>query len=474
MNEARLLVRNDPSIAFDDRELKKKLPPLQPIRVADNLTVHSRTTVPCFTLRASFNNPNASVVHSRNNLTLSEEIPMFPRFSVSLEMRKRFLVGSCALAGLSLVVLGVFAKNGWLPSTDPFTGTKTGWFGKQLAKNAPSSWNPLAALLPTPTPTPLPLSKEYVYAGSRLLAVEDANANAALPSDLAIWRPSSGAWWVLSGASNGTYSTYYGDTWGSGGNPSANPPVPSDKPEPGDYDGDGKTDFAVFRPSTGYWWILQSSSGSQYSFQFGIASDKPAPADYDGDGRTDPAFFRPDDPSVGTGTFHIIRSSNASYYAVPFGLTADTPAPADFDGDGKADLAVWRGSSSVFYSSNSSNGNLSYFEFRDSSNQLISSTEPVPADYDGDGRADYAVRQSGSSDWIIRNSQGGTTSTIPWQTAGDIAVQNDYDADGKCDIAVWRAATGYWYIRPSTSSGIPRAVQWGMNGDIPVPAFYRR
>jgi hypothetical protein len=94
---------------------------------------------------------------------------MFPCFSASLEMRKRFLFGLCALGVSSLVLLGVFAKNGWFPSTDPLSGNKIGWFGKQLPKNASSGWNPLAAILPTPTPTPLPLSKEYVYTGSRLL-----------------------------------------------------------------------------------------------------------------------------------------------------------------------------------------------------------------------------------------------------------------------------------------------------------------
>ena len=62
---------------------------------------------------------------------------------------------------------------------------------------------------------------------------------------------------------------------------------------------------------------------------------------------------------------------------------------------------------------------------------------------------------------------------LNWGTAGDLAVQNDYDADGRCDIAVWRPSNGTWYILNS-SNGNYRIVQWGTNGDIPVPALFRR
>jgi|GEM_PF-2575115 len=89
---------------------------------------------------------------------------------------------------------------------------------------------------PVTTGTPQ-LSKELIYSGSRLITVENANANAAPPADLAVWRPSTGVWYVLGG--QGSQQVFM--QWGGSG----------DVTVPGDYDGDGKTDFSVFRPSEG-------------------------------------------------------------------------------------------------------------------------------------------------------------------------------------------------------------------------------
>jgi hypothetical protein len=60
----------------------------------------------------------------------------------------------------------------------------------------------------------------------------------------------------------------------------------------GDYTGDGKADVAFWRPSTGAWFILRSEDFSFFSFPLGISTDIPAPGDYDGDGRFDAAVFR--------------------------------------------------------------------------------------------------------------------------------------------------------------------------------------
>ena len=135
--------------------------------------------------------------------------------SPSAGKHRKLFYYSLALVFALLVTAGIFAKNGWFPSTDAISGKRTGWFNQPIAKNAPSSWSPAALF--TPTPTPLPLSKEYIYAGSRLLAVEDANATAVPPADLGIWRPVSGygVWYVMNGAANGSYSTNSQSSWGA-------------------------------------------------------------------------------------------------------------------------------------------------------------------------------------------------------------------------------------------------------------------
>jgi len=189
--------------------------------------------------------------------------------------RRVLLRSAIGFGTAALFVLGVLASQGWLPQTDPVSGRKRGWFGRELPLEASSIWNPFAGPLPTPTPQ---LAKEYIYAGSRLLAVEDANANAAPPADLAVWRPSSGVWWVLGGGSGQQYA----GQWGING----------DVPMPADFDGDTKTDFAVWRPAEGIWYIIKSTSGAAQYIYWGTEGDTPVAADFDGDGRVDTAVVR--------------------------------------------------------------------------------------------------------------------------------------------------------------------------------------
>ncbi|MCA1588961.1 MAG: peptidase M23, partial [Acidobacteria bacterium] len=76
-----------------------------------------------------------------------------------------------------------------------------------------------------------------------------------------------------------------------------------------------------FRPSDATWYMLKSSEGFSGRI-FGISTDRPAPADFDGDGKTDIAVFR-------DGTWYVLGSLG-SYSVYNFGQTGDVPVPAGY------------------------------------------------------------------------------------------------------------------------------------------------
>jgi Tol biopolymer transport system component len=227
-----------------------------------------------------------------------------------------------------------------------------------------------------------------------------------------------------------------------------------------DFDGDGRSDVAIYRPSTGVWFIIRSSVGTGTERQWGTPEDVPVAGDYDGDGRADIAVYRPS-----SGIWYIIRSSLGTGWQVQWGWPGDIPVPADYDGDRRLDIAVYRPSTGVWYILQSRSNTIVTVVWG------IATDLPVPGDYDGDGRADPTVYRPDTGQWYQLRSTTGTGYDAVWGIAEDRPVAGDYDGDGRTDIAVYRPSTAVWYvIRSSTGTGWQ--AQWGLPFDVPVVGDY--
>jgi hypothetical protein len=232
-------------------------------------------------------------------------------------------------------------------------------------------------------------------------------------SDRAVYRPSTGEWFVHNEA-----TLQFG--------------TPGDLPVAADYSGDGRTDRAVYRPSTGEWFVQGLAT-----VQWGIHGDIPVPGDYSGAATAERAVYRP-----ATGVWYVRNQA-----PVAWGLPGDIAVPGDYNGDLTTDIAVYRPSTGQWWVQNQAavawgaQGDI-----------------PVPGDYDGDGDTDRAVYRPSTGQWWVQG-----LATVNWGLPGDIPVPGDYDGDGMADRAVYRPTTGVWFVQGQA------AVLWGLLGDVPVP-----
>jgi len=251
----------------------------------------------------------------------------------------------------------------------------------------------------------------------RVLAGGDYNGDGR--SDIAIFRASSGLWSIRGG------NRYY---FGQAG----------DIPVPGDYRGDGRSEIAIFRPSTGL-WAYRTASGAVGRLYFGTNGDTPVPADYTGNGTVNVAIFRPS-----TGLWAI--NGLPRYY---FGQSGDYPIPSDYTsgGDGLADIGIFRGSTGLWALRS---GARAYFG--------RSGDIPVPGDYDGDGDREAAIFRPSNGLWAVFDSGA----RYYFGSSSDQPVVANYYVNHLDHVAIFRASTGLWAVRNGFR------VYYGKAGDIPV------
>ena len=287
----------------------------------------------------------------------------------------------------------------------------------------------------------LACGRKSLESSSRAVRLDfDGNGKA----DFAVFRPSTGVWHFA-------------------------PPGPSDEPHsitlggvgsipvPGDYDGDGKWQCAVFREVDGT-WLIRRASGEVREVPFGQKGDIPVPADYDGDGKTDVAVFRP-----ATGTWYALLSSGSGMTTASFGAQGDLPLPRDYDGDGKDDLAVFRPATGFWYIGSAlSPGVARSFQFGRAGDQ------PVPADFDGDGIVDPAVFRPEDGSWHVQpSSRNARWKPMAFGSPGDIVLAERFGGQRTPELAAFRSSTGTWFVLDPVS-GKTSSFPFGERGDWPV------
>ena len=246
-------------------------------------------------------------------------------------------------------------------------------------------------------------------------SVSGSDFNGDGRTDIAVYRRTTGFWYV----GNQPWVQYGG---------------PGYVAVAGDYNGDSTTDIAVYQPSSGTWYVRD-----QFWTQFGDPGDIPVPGDYDGNGTTDIAVYRPS-----TGGWYVRNQLGIT----GFGGPGDIPVVGDYNGDGTTDIAVYRPSTGIWYVRDQF-----YTQFGEPGEDV-----PVPGDYNRDDITDIATYRPSLGFWRVRNQF-----TLTFGSPGDLPVARDYDGDADTDIAVYRPSTGTWFVRNQFT------VQFGDASDVPVP-----
>ena len=233
-----------------------------------------------------------------------------------------------------------------------------------------------------------------------------------------------------------------------------------------DFDGDKKTDLALWNSETKTLYFQLTSTGQFYNKKFfdHEVAYEPVFADYDGDGKTDFGFYQ---QFIGEWVL-FLTSGNDSAEKTLFGNHSDLPIPTNLDGDSKYELTIWRPNASTWL----------ILEEDDQGNKIPRKIyegnyqdSVFAGDYDGDGKSDLSVWRPDDGNWHIvksgTNFDFDQSEHIQHGKEWDIIVPNDYNADGRCDLVFWRPEDKTWYFLYAGSQN-KNQIQFGNEGDIPL------
>lgn len=284
-----------------------------------------------------------------------------------------------------------------------------------------------------------------------------------------------------------------------------------------DLDGDSRRDIGIWQPpatpsSLGTFKFLLSGSGysigAAVTKPWGRMGDVPAMADYDGDGKTDIAVYGANgptgsDPQATTAYWSVCTavSGFSSCTSVQWGNRDDVPLiGTDFDGDNKADLAVYR----------PSDGNWYWRTFASSTPHIISGEGTwrsdrliqLPGLYDNDAKTDLVFYDPmvgafdmylSSTNWTTRLYRPLPTSVIPQAGLGTAEGRGGAVVVTRAETTrmicsgpicyparravpqVWEEYTGMWHtVWDPVNSAAVTSCQWGRALDTPLGGYIDR
>ena len=232
--------------------------------------------------------------------------------------------------------------------------------------------------------------------------------------------------------------------------------TPADQPVPGDYSGNGQGELAVYRPSTGQWFINGNPTPIDFGGVGGV--DIPVPGNYDAGRPTEFALYRST-----TSEWFVMGANGVGRSLGVFGSPGyDIPVPGNYHGTGLTEPGLYRPSTGQWFAMGS-----------DGVGHLLTNLGepgvdiPVPGNYDGVGYTEAAVYRPTTGQWFVNGPNGGHQVAQLGVPGLDIPVPGNYDGTGKTEPAVYRPSTGEWFILGADGT-VRTLVFGGAHLDVPL------
>ena len=271
--------------------------------------------------------------------------------------------------------------------------------------------------------------------------------------DIANFDPLYAKWWVSLSTGSG-FNTSHWET--------SNTSHTMTSFHVGDFNGDGKDDIAYIESDNYNIWVgLSTGNGFETTMwqnlgsQGGSGWQTSLLGDFNGDGKDDFAHM-----SLEDGDWWVTISNGSSFDMSKWGRTSDLTRwtyhlAGDFTGDGKDDVAHFDNKQGGWYVSVSNGSAFSATRWDDFSD-FSGLTTRLVGDFNADGKADIANFNSDYATWWISLSNGNQFSTTKWvdyhHTDGWTSqIIGDFNGDGESDIANYRTSTGKWGMCESIS-----------------------